>query len=255
MKRLLVPLLILVLAAPAAAFASTIPTLPVAASAHASATAQGLAAAKPAVPNQLDVQLWPEDSPDKMAVLIVGRLSTDTPLPARVTLPLPKGATIRWAGEIFESSKPDIRQDPTVAPDGKSVTLIAVESRLVQVESVYTRTKDSGGRRYATLDWVQSQPAGKMLFGFKLPLAAEDPKSDPGYVGHPATNAQGEKVYVLAPRSLALGQAFKLQVDYLPSQPANFAAGPDMLLIVVAVLLVISLAALGFMLIRARKSA
>lgn len=167
----------------------------------------------------IDVQLWPEDTPGSTSLIIVGQVPTSTPLPATVVLPLPAGATPTWAGELLGSEQKDISRNPRIDAAAHTLTVVTQKSRLVQYEAQYTPYKDQGGRRVATVIWPQIVAADKETFAFKLPVASDDVHTNPPYMGQPAVNGQGEKLYTLADRSLKAGETFTMSVDYIPRVP------------------------------------
>ncbi|HEY3317281.1 MAG TPA: hypothetical protein VGK50_02495 [Coriobacteriia bacterium] len=242
----------LLLTAPAAALA--VAPSP---AATAPATPAPLQNAKPVTPQLVDVQLWPEDVKGSMTIIVVALVPTSTPLPATVALPLPKGATVTWAGEIFENNSQDVQRSARMSPDGASLSIATAKSRFVQYEAQYKPYVDRGNRRYAQLDWVQSKPAGVVRFAFRMPPFSNDVKSSPPFARTSAANSAGEKIYSLADRKLKVGEAVKLSVDYIPQAPALPTApqGPDILLLSLLAVLGIVLAALAFVVVRSRRAA
>lgn len=229
-------------------------------------TALALAVAAPAhaaeetptvTPVVIDVQLWPEDVPGSTSLVVVAVLPTDTPFPARVTLPVPKGTQLTWVGEIFPANdQEDIPRQPEVPADDK-VTITVEKSRYVQYEGQYRPYRDSGGRRRATIDWVQTAPAGALQFAFKLPITAEQVKTEPAYEGSPDTNERGEKLYTLPDRKLAVGESLEVSIEYEPSQAQDgqgVPGGTDIVLYVLFGLLGVAVVALVIVWARQRQA-
>lgn len=225
--------------------------------AESSATATGPAApaAGPtATPRLTDVQLWPQDVASGMTIVVLAVLPTQTPLPATIAIPLPQGATVTWAGEIFEQQAQDIQRQPVLAADGRSVTIATQRSRVVQYEAQYKPYADKGGRRYATLEWVQSKASSVTRFAFRLPTSSDDVKSEPPYVGAPDAGGKGDKVYTIGDKKLAVGEKFTLKVDYTAGKvstlPPVQSEKPDLLLPILLSLLALALAVLAALALR-----
>lgn len=214
MKRLVaIALLALMVLAPASA-AWAAETTP-AAGAEASATPVG---AKKVQPSLVDVQLWTEDG-GRTSLVVVGVIPTSTPLPATVTLPVPKGAVVQWAGEVFDDSTKDTGRQPVFSPDGLSLTITTENSYNVQYEAQYAPYTDKGGRRYAKLAWVQTVPAAAEQFAVKVPAASDDVRVKPEPAGEPFTNGTGDKLYQLRPVTLDVGGKYELSADYRAGYP------------------------------------
>lgn len=250
---------------------TTVLTLAVMAALLAAPLPAFAASAKPALPParvtgpvakiaNIDVQVWPEDptSPSGTTIIVVAQLPTGTPVPATVRLPLPAGAKIGWSGEVFAGTgSADVPRAYSIDTSGGNVVSITTQkSRYVQYEATYAAPRPQSGRKVETLDWLQSAQAGTVSFSFKLPLLASDVHTNPAFSGAPDVNNSGEKLYSLAPRTLAVGSAAKVSVDYL--MPATSTASPvqrDLLLPILVGLLVIAAAGLAVVVMRQRRPA
>jgi hypothetical protein len=180
----------------------------------------------------IDVQVWPEEIPGTTVVIVVGAVASSTPLPAQVTLPLPKDAQVTWAGEIFPTGdQADIERKPQVA--GDKVTVTVEKSRQVQYEANVKGPVDRQSRRFASLAWTQNVPAETLQFSFKVPATVEDVKTSPQYVGAPAVNQSGEKLYSLQQQPAQLGKTTTVSIDYTKGSGTAAPSGgakPDYLL-------------------------
>jgi hypothetical protein len=165
----------------------------------------------------MDIQLWPDEQTGQSAIVAVAQVPTDTPLPAKISLPLPKGAVVTWSGEIYSGGpQNDVQRKFTLVQGsgGQNVEFTTERSRVVQYEATWPGSTASGDRLVSKLPWVQSAPAGTIQFGFKLPPGAADVQSDPPYMGKPAYNDVGESLYSVPPRKLTLGAALGFSVSY-----------------------------------------
>jgi hypothetical protein len=244
---------VLLLAAPALALAAGTSSTPAPPPRIGDPVVKG----KPVTPSGIDVQLWPEDVKGSMTLVVVAAVPTSTPFPAAVTIPLPQGATITWAGEIFGGGTNDVQRQPDVSKDQRTVTITAQKSRFVQYEARYKPYVVRNGRHLAELDWVQSAPAARMDFAFRLPALASDVHSAPKPVRDPDVNQSGDKLYTLPTQKLAVGKTFKFSVDYLGEmydiglQPKP---APDILMISLFSVLGLVVVALVVVIVRSRRS-
>lgn len=193
-------------------------------SAFAAESTATVITAKRVQPSLIDVQLWPEDTGTRSALVVVGVIPSSTPLPAAVQLPIPADAVVTWAGEIFpEAPGKDIPVRPAIMPDGRSMIITATKSRTVQYEAQYTEYVDKGGRRTAKLAWVQTSAADKQDFSVKMPLVSDDVRITPAPLGKPLVNREGEKLYTLPAQKLKAGEKFVVSADYVPQLPQTTA--------------------------------
>jgi hypothetical protein len=208
----------------------------------------------------IDVQVWPAElAGASTPLIVVATLPTATPLPAKVRMPLPKGARVTWSGEIFNGGPSADEQRPfkTVSgTGGDAVEIVVQKTRDVQYEADYTPARDVNGRRVATLEWVETVATGPMHVAFKLPAVASDVKTTPAYTGQPQANEQGERLYILPERTLKVGEKFTASVDYLPRMavPESPTGGRDLLVPGLIALLVAVVAILLFLVARQRRA-
>lgn len=204
------------------------------------------------------VQLWPEGdpgNPDYVLLIASMQIPEDVPLPTTVRLPLPDGATVGWAGEVMGSGpENDIAREATisVSAEGTSVVFTVSESRDVQYDAVWVPlASEPDGTYYATLRWIQSEPAELVAFSVRLPPLAGSVEFDPEAVGQPQVNEVGESLHTLPSAPLAPGESHVINIRYVPggaaagdssglsrSQLLMILAGAAALLIVVAALLI-----------------
>lgn len=243
---------VLLLAAPALAFAAGTPSVP----APPPRVADPIVKGTPVTPDRIDVQLWPEDVKGSTTLVVVAVVPTSAPLPAAVSIPLPAGANITWAGEILGTGS-DVQRQPEFSKSRDAVTITTQKSRLVQYEAQYKPSVDRGGRRFAEVDWVQSVPSHQVTFAFRLPALATGAKTTPKAVGDPAVNNAGDKLYTLPVQDLAVGKGSKVAVDYVPPLPdlgLQAQQGPDILMISLFSAVGLVLVVLAVVVVRSRRS-
>ncbi len=214
----------------------------------------------PVVPSYVDVQLWPEDVMGGMTLVVQAAVPSSATLPASVAIPLPKGATVTWAGEIFDTVDRDVERQPQLAADKSSLTITTAKSRVVQYEAQCDPYVERDGRRVARLDWVQSTPAVQTRIAFRLPSTVSDVKSTPAFSDRPAPDpgGSGNLLYSIPARSMKTGEKLTVSVDYAPrssATPKPEARRPDYLLIALGAAIVVAMAGLAVVVMRSRQRA
>jgi hypothetical protein len=172
-------------------------------------------------PTDMSAQLWPSESVDgtgPVAVLVVGaRVATSVPLPCRVRLPLPKGATVSWVGELTgQGVENDIPQQPVTvkAAGGEAIEVTLTTYRDAQYEADVSAPVKEGDRYVAHLDWVQTAPASLLLMGAMLREQATDAEITPAPEGAPQVQG-GDQLYLLPQRKAPVGTKVPLEVSFV----------------------------------------
>lgn len=150
-------------------------------------------------------------------LLVTGTLPEDVELPATLTLPVPGGAELWWAGELTGGgAEEDIqRQVSLVDGEGGLVVEFSLETtRVGQYDALYLPSIVVGDERQAVLEWVQSAPVATLRFAVRMPAGMEVLSMDPLPVGDPATNRLGETLYALPGMEVELGQVVAVSVDF-----------------------------------------
>lgn len=160
-----------------------------------------------------DVQLWPEWTTS--AIIVNATVTTDTPLPVRVRIPVPDGATIDWVGEILGgTAEEDIQSPYRLVDEGKIVEMVLTESRMAQYEATYTPPEMERDYLVAKMEWVQSVPASLVRFAAMVPADFKDVTVTPVSKYAPQFNAAGERLYVLDERKMQPGDEYEFSVTF-----------------------------------------
>ena len=214
--RKLSPLLLIAVACVAAAL--VLPT----ASLAAPNAAVPIAAAKPAsVPAPLasgafDAQIWPAQN-GKTVVIVDVTLDPKVKLPARVRIPVPKGAVVEWAGEILNGDASTDKERTFTLQDGQGgsyAELTLSLSHRGQIETNGIPMMASGTKLLTQVDWIQSVASTSTLFTVRIPAQVSAVTIDPRPEGAPETNAVGESLYVLPVQKLATGAQSAIKISY-----------------------------------------
>lgn len=175
-----------------------------------------------AAPMKLDdtmlyVQFWPEGEAQTNVVIVGVELDPTVKLPVTVQLPLPKGATVFWAGEISGAdAAADIERDFKLidGPDGKLVEFTAETTRAIQFDATVGGVEMDGNDILTSLDWIQAVKSKAVSFAVRVPAGVENVRITPDAPGEPQTNPVGEKLYTLTDMVLQPGDTTKVDVVY-----------------------------------------
>ncbi len=202
--------------------------------------------------SEYQVQFAPIGLSGRMDIIVNVVLSPDTPLPATVRVPLPKGATILWSGEILGGDPGDdpAHEATLTASGGAQYAEFTLEKvRVAQVEAELTQATTTGDQVEATLDWINTTDVGTYTFSVRLEPNVGDVKLSPTAEGSPQVNSDGESLYVLAPVRLEKDGKFTIDVTYRRGVAAS-GGGLSPLLLGALGLLVITVLALVVVLLK-----
>jgi len=188
-----------------------------------------------------EVQLLPE-AESRISVLIVGiHLPLDTELPVRVRMPLPPEAEPFWAGEVFnEAAYEDIKRAHTIVEGvgGDSLEITLETTHTAQYDAYYRAMDVVNGTFNLQLDWIQTEPAKNVSFAVRIPTSTEDIAIEPDPPGSPQENLFGERLYTLAPLTLAPGDETQVSVSYVRPELAGGTDEFPLLPVIIGVLVV-----------------
>ncbi|MCL5292000.1 MAG: hypothetical protein M1548_05655 [Actinobacteria bacterium] len=168
------------------------------------------------IPNELEVQFWPEYDDNQVLFMETVQFPSDTPLPVEVKMAMPKGASVIWTGEILGGpTSQDIQAQPTINDKGDydEAVFTLTKSRIAQLEARWNGLKTSGDERSLLYDWIQRYEAKQTKFTLKAPSQSTDVKMTP------ASQTQGSSPdnlnnYSTAPLPLAVGQKQTIDIKY-----------------------------------------
>jgi hypothetical protein len=212
----------------------------------------------------IEVQIWPSEA-DGSSVIVSAEIPADVKLPYTLRLPMPAGLNITWCGEIMGGGAADDKEVTYTVEEGrggKALVMTLSKSRIGQFEGTLSSPVQAGGRTEATMEWIQSAPAGEEHFAVKLANTAGDPKIEPAPEGAPQQNETGERLYSLATQKLSIGQTLKIGVSWTTvaagsqtSPVSTSGSGSyDVVLIALSVALAVALVALIVVLTKANKA-
>jgi|WetSurMetagenome_2_1015567.scaffolds.fasta_scaffold70031_2 hypothetical protein len=158
------------------------------------------------------VDIWPEY--DQVAVLVIERitLSSESSLPASVTISIPSDSQIN-AVAVIDSTGQLINTPYESTLQGQwSVLKITSNSLNLQLEYYQPLVKD-GFLRHITYKWLAGNPVEKLVMNFLAPADAENIKLDPVSTSN-APGESGLQNYLVETGNILSGQTFTLKIDY-----------------------------------------
>ena len=163
----------------------------------------------------LEVELWPDYDREAVLVLLTGTLSTNTPLPATITFPLPDNADFNVVARITPDN---VMTDEGVMPQlaENQVTFTMPDGRF-RVEYYQPYSADDSQRSF-TFSWQSDIPVEQMRVTIQQPVAASSLTVTP----NPAAVSEGEDgltYHVLPNQAVAAGEQVDVQVEYSMSSP------------------------------------
>lgn len=203
-----------------------------------------------------EVQIIPEADETTSVVVVSLVLPPETPLPATVRLPIPKGGTVYWSGEIVGGEVgADIGRQYRLVPGegGDSAEITLEETRTAQIDATYKQLDVRGGKYSLVLDWVQTEPCKDVSFSVRIPGSVTGLTLDPDAPGSPLTNVMGERLYTLAPVVLEPGDEFPVKVTYSRPELARPTPPATIILWVISGLLVIAVGTLAVVIARQNR--
>lgn len=175
----------------------------------------GIASA--AVVREYQIQFAPVTTQGDSLAIITALLDPQEQLPASVTVPVPAGATVLWAGEILGGDPAaDPSRTTTVERVGEMdvISFTLEQSYTAQVEIQLPAPTISGSQVQASLTWTNPGAEVLVTGAIIVEAGAADVQTTPDVSGEVQTNEVGEKLYPLAGVRLAEGGAYPMSVEW-----------------------------------------
>ena len=195
----------------------------------------------PLATGDIGIQVGPAEDANSTVVLVDLVLPASVRLPARVRLPIPPGATVRWAGEILGGSADadPARSFSTAQGTGAQYAEFTLtQSHQAQIDTGGLARTINGNAVSAEIEYVQSVPSSSTSFSVRTPPGATDIQITPPTHGTPDSNPAGEHLYLMATQALALGDKVPVTVSYKTAGSAGSSANQIMLILVGVVALI-----------------
>lgn len=163
----------------------------------------------------LAVDLWPDYDQSSVLVLITGALSTDTALPATVTIPLPANTSLNAVARISDDNA--MIDDIEFTPTDNSVTLTTPDARF-RVE-YYMPYEANGNDRVFTFSWMADVQVEQFEVSIQQPSGAGAINISPAPARSTVGSVDNLTYHVLPQTAVAAGELYEVMVDYTLTTP------------------------------------
>lgn len=188
------------------------------------AAVPGVASA--AAVTEYQIQYEPVTDSGQALAIVTALVDPQQQLPVQVTVPVPAGATLLWAGEILGG---DVANDPSRTTTVERVgdmdvyTLTAEQSYTVQLEIQLPAATISANKVEAALKWTN--PGDEVLVSGSIvtEVGAGDVKTTPARAGDVRTNDAGAALYPLEGTRVATNGSYEITAEW--TRGANGAGG------------------------------
>lgn len=205
-----------------------------------------------------EYQLQYAPAGDHSLLIVTAVADPQSPLPATVTLPVPAGATVLWAGEILGGpATGDLLRVTTMETVGDMdvYTMTLEQAYTAQMELQLPAAVASGSRFDAVLTWTNPGDEVPVRASVIIPAGATDVEVAPAVSGETNTNDLGETLYPLTGARLAQGAAMVVEASWVTGGTASAGDAESPILPVLLGLLVLAVASLVIVAVRERTRA
>jgi hypothetical protein len=203
----------------------------------------------------MEYQLQYEPATDYSLLIVTAVGDPQLPLPITVSVPVPAGATVLWAGEVLggDPAADLVRETQKETVGDMDVYTVTLEQAYTaQIELQLPPASSSGSRTTGTLSWTNpgdEVPVGASVI---MPAGATDVELSPAPTGETSTNEAGATLYPLTGTRLAQGAAIVIDASWgFGAASAEDATGSPALPLLLG-LLVVAVVALVVAVVRER---
>ena len=163
----------------------------------------------------LILDIWPDYDQPNVLVLMTGTLSSDTPLPATISIPLHADAEVNAVARITDDNSMIDDIDYSIAND--ILTLTTTDPRF-RVE--YYAPYESNGINYAfTFEWLADVPVESLLAAVQQPTGATNMTVTPANANAVSDTTDGFTYYTFPPETIPAGEPFTITFNYDMATP------------------------------------
>ncbi len=157
----------------------------------------------------LSIDLWPDYDRPELLVIMSGRLSPETPLPAEITLPLPEQATVNAVARFTAHNV--LVDDLTYTAENNQLTFITPDASF-QIE-YYQPYQNNGSAHEINFSWTAPLAVQQLLITVQEPAAATDFTLSQEVV-EIRQNTDNLRYHVLPPLRVNQGDTILFDVTY-----------------------------------------
>lgn len=150
-------------------------------------------------------------------LIVSALLDPQTPLPATVTVPVPAGSVMLWAGEILGGAPAD---DPSrevtmeTVGDMDVYTLTLEQTYTAQLEIELPAATIDGNRLSSSVTWTNPGEEVLVTAAVIAEPGADDIEITPEVAGEVQTNDLGEKLHPLTGTRVAQGDEYAITAEW-----------------------------------------
>jgi len=166
---------------------------------------------------EYQIQLSPAGDPAGALAVVNVVLDAGDPLPQEVSVPVPHGATLLWAGEVLGGApENDPSREPVVAQvGGMDVYTFTLETaRVGQVEIALDPASVTDGTLASTMTWTNPGEEVLVRASVVAEAGATDIQLTPPRSGDVQSNEIGETLHPLEGRRLATGESYVIEASW-----------------------------------------
>ena len=169
---------------------------------------------------RLAIDIWPDYDQASVLVLLTGTLAQDTPLPARVTLPLPDTAKLNAFARI--DNRDGIMKDDLLSSPGDGKVSFLTPDLMFRMEYYFPYRVREKSRSFDFI-WLAEIAVEKLQLKVQQPQAAIDLRTVPGTIKI-AAGADELVYYTFPQRPVPAGQRYSVRVEYTMTEAKLSAA-------------------------------
>lgn len=166
---------------------------------------------------EYQIQLSPAGDPTGALAVVNVVLDAADPLPQEVSIPVPHGATLLWAGEILGGApQDDPAREPVVTQVGDmDVYTFTLEEALVgQLEISLDPAQVSGDELSTTVIWTNPGEEVLVTASVVAESGASNVQVSPARAGDVQINEMGETLHPLAGVRVATGESYVIEASW-----------------------------------------
>jgi hypothetical protein len=163
----------------------------------------------------LSVEIWPDYDEASVLVLLTGELSSDTPLPSTISLPLPPDARLNAVARITPDG---LMVDDIDFMETADTLTLTTPNPSFRVE-YYHPYQINGEQRDFTFSWTANFAISQMSLSIQQPLSADTLTTDPAATAVTTSQLDGLSYHVLPIQTVPAGQSYVVDVSYHMTSP------------------------------------
>lgn len=163
----------------------------------------------------LAIDLWPDYDRPSVLVLLTGTLPAATPLPARLTIPLPAGAELNAVARITSANV--MTDDVQFSVTDDAVSFVTPDARFrVEYYVPYTAV---GDQREFTFTWQADFAVNELDMAVQQPAAAIQIETQPAAASIIQGSADGLTYHQLPATAVPARQPYSINLNYTMPEP------------------------------------